>query len=116
MIILAAALENDVAPRFDLATEVRIARALGGRMGRNVRTVLLSSASAEELCGVIVRENASVVLCGGIEETHYQYLTWKKVRVIDGVIGPCDKAMEMAARGELEAGSILSDPGEEEGA
>lgn len=107
MKILITVHRDDVAPRFDLANEVILARAVDGKMEGEPRTILMPAASDEALCGLIIKEDVSVVVCGGIEEVHHEYLAWKKVRVIDGVIGPYRKALELAARGGLEPGTIL---------
>jgi hypothetical protein len=48
-----------------------------------------------------------VVICGGIEEEYYQYLTWKRVKVLDSVIGDSGEALERLAAGRLQAGDIL---------
>ncbi|MBW1749364.1 MAG: hypothetical protein JRJ37_01410 [Deltaproteobacteria bacterium] len=43
----------------------------------------------------------------GIEEQHYQFLTWKKITVIDAVVGPYADVLELAMNNNLEPGSIL---------
>ncbi len=98
---------NDIAPRFDLTTEVLIVT-LGteGTIGEE-RTLVLPQASPEKLCHMILTEEVKIVICGGIEEEYYQYLTWKRVKVIDSVIGPGDQALERLARGGLQSGDIL---------
>ena len=65
-----------MAPRFDLTREVLIAE----NKGEKIRTVILPRPSAEELCSFILTENVNIVVCGGIEETYYQYLLWKKLK------------------------------------
>jgi hypothetical protein len=102
---------DDVAPRFDLATEVLIAVAEEGRVRGEPRTILLSGPSGEEICGLIVKEEIALVICGGIEEIHSEYLTWKKVRIIDQVIGPHKSALNLAQDERLEPGSILEGSG-----
>lgn len=52
-------------------------------------------------------EGITTVICGGIEEEYYQYLTWKRVKVIDSVIAPYELALEFAIRGRLEPGANL---------
>jgi len=47
------------------------------------------------------------VICGGIEEAHFQYLVWKKIEVIDRVIGPAPQAIDLAIAKQLRPGSIL---------
>ncbi|NER07108.1 MAG: dinitrogenase iron-molybdenum cofactor biosynthesis protein, partial [Okeania sp. SIO3C4] len=69
---------NDVAPRFDLAGEVMIAGSGEEEAGREERIVVMSRASADNLCHMVLTEKAGEVICGGIEEEHYQYLKWKR--------------------------------------
>jgi predicted Fe-Mo cluster-binding NifX family protein len=101
--------ENDVAPRFDLATEVLIS--LLGDDGSIVenRTMVLARESAEYLCQLILAEEVNVVICGGIEEEFFDYLTWKKVRVLDSVMGPWERALERFRSGDLMMGTVLHD-------
>lgn len=100
---------NDVAPRFDLTTEVLIATLGTGGAIEEQRTIVLPRASAEDLCRLVISEGIKVVVCGGIEEEYYQYLDWKNVRVLDSVIGPWERALVRLDDGELEGGDILLD-------
>lgn len=111
--VLVALYGNDVAPRFDLATEVLIVCI--GPDGKVVdeKTLVLPQASAEKLCHMILTEDIQTVVCGGIEEEYYQYLTWKKVRVLDSVMGSSDRALERFWDGSLSAGDILFERGKE---
>lgn len=97
-----------VAPRFDLATEILIVRYAAGKQEGSPRTIIIERPSDEALCQMIVEENITDLVCGGIDEVHYSFLSWKKVNVIDGVIGGWTDALEMAIRGELKQGNILS--------
>jgi predicted Fe-Mo cluster-binding NifX family protein len=99
---------EQVAPRFDLTSEVLVATVDATGEVVHCKTVVLPSVSAEDLCHLILTEGITTVICGGIEEEYFQYLTWKKVRVIDSVIGPYDRALEFARGGKLEPGAILS--------
>jgi len=105
--ILIALHGEEVAPRFDLATEVLIAVIQPDGTLAEERTMVLPQASVEKLCHMIVTEDVGVVVCGGIEEEYYQYLTWKRVRVIDSVIGSCEKALDQFRSGALQPGDIL---------
>ena len=98
---------NDVAPRFDLATEVMITNRDDYSDGREEKIVVLSQASAEQLCHLILAEGIDVVICSGIEEEYYQFLTWKKVQVLDSVIGPWQMALERFLKDRLKPGDIL---------
>lgn len=107
MKVLITLLNNDVAPRMDLCTEVLI-----GVLGEDNRIleqrhVILSRASADDLCQLILSEGTDVVVCGGIEEEYYQYLTWKKIQVVDSVIGSGQEALERVQKGTLVPGTIL---------
>lgn len=108
MKIIIPIIENYIAPRFDLAAEVIIAECSEGKVDGKPRTILLSRSSADELCGLIIKEAASLVICGGIEEGHYKYLTWKKVSVLDSVVGTFSEALTLACRNKLVSGQILS--------
>lgn len=110
MKILITIIGDDVAPRFDLTTEVLVANAEDGKVYGKIRNLLLPRPSTEELCSLILKENITVVVCGGIEEEHFNYLQWKKIEVIDGVIGPCAGALELSLTGNLKTGAILFEP------
>lgn len=107
--ILITIQDNDVSPRFDLTTEVVMAIMVKGDSEVTQRTMVLPQASAEELCHLILTENVSIVVCGGIEDEFYQYLTWKKVKVFDSVVGPWQRALNKLKVGGLEPGAILFD-------
>lgn len=107
MKILATLLHDMIAPRFDLTVEVLIADLQDGRIDGEPRVILLPGASSDELCALILKENISVVLCGGIEEGHYQYLTWKKIKVIDRLIGTWQRVLQELAADRLQPGTIV---------
>jgi predicted Fe-Mo cluster-binding NifX family protein len=109
MKILITVTGDDVAPRFDLTTEVLVANAENGQLYGKTRNLLLPRPSTEELCGLILKEHVTVVVCGGIEEEHYNYLQWKKIDVIDGIIGPSAVALKLSLTGNLKTGTILFD-------
>ncbi len=101
--------ENDVAPRFDQTTEVLITTIGADGPVEEDKTIVLAHASPEDLCQLILNEGIDVVVCGGIEEEFLEYLTWKKVQVLDSVMGPWERALERVGRGDLKAGAILFD-------
>jgi predicted Fe-Mo cluster-binding NifX family protein len=107
MKVLIPLLNEVVAPRFDLATDVLLAHldADGAVTGRKL--LILPQASAERLCQLVIAETVNTVVCGGIEAEHYDYLTWKQVRVIDNVIGPVDRVLAELGSNSLEAMGIL---------
>ncbi|AGW14662.1 NifB/NifX family molybdenum-iron cluster-binding protein [Megalodesulfovibrio gigas] len=97
----------EVAPRFDLATEVWIGE-LDAATPEHITgstIIVLPQASAEDLCQLILKEAVDVVLCGGIEEEFYDYLQWKRIQVIDSVIALADDAARAYGRGELGPGT-----------
>lgn len=100
--VLVVVQDGDVAPRFDLALEAVLAL----ETEEAKQNLILPQSSAEELCHLIMKENIQEVVCGGIEDEFFQYLTWKKVRVLDNVIGPVDWALKRWKIGELQAGEI----------
>ncbi len=97
-----------ISPRFDLSSEVLIATCYDQQLMEEPRSLLLSDVSAEILCDLALKEKVSVVVCGGIEEVHYQFLTWKKITVIDSVIGPYNDVLQLAVNSGLMSGTILS--------
>ena len=101
--VLVVVQDGDVAPRFDLALEAVLAT----EAEEVKQNLILPQSSAEELCHLIMKESIKEVICGGIEDEFYQYLTWKKVRVLDNVIGPVDWALERWKAGTLQAGDIF---------
>ena len=105
--ILIALYGNDVAPRFDLATEVLIAVLAADGSLVDEKTVVLPQSSAEQLCHMSLTEGVQVVICGAIEDEYYQYLSWKKVQVLDSVIGPYDRVLARLRKGVLQSGDIL---------
>lgn len=96
-----------IAPRFDLATEVMIVSVAGREMVGRPRTMLLPGPSADELCALILKEEIATLICGGIEDEHYQFLGWKKVRVVDRVIGESGAVLRQFLGGELQEGMVV---------
>lgn len=88
--------EDQVAPRFDLATEVFIVTIGTDEQITEKRTVVLPRASAEDLCHLILMEKIDTVICGGIEDEYYQFLKWKKVSVFDSVMGSYEEAVKFS--------------------
>lgn len=108
MKILIPIAADEVAPRFDLAAEVHIVTRLKSGETED-KTMVLPQASAEKLCHLILTENIGCVICGAIEEEYHQFLSWKKIAVIDAVAGPWEKALIRYLNGTLSAGEILCD-------
>lgn len=98
---------SDVAPRFDLATEVLIVAGMANTGAGDRRIMVLPRASADQICHLVITEGIQTVICGGIEDDYYQYLIWKRIEVIDSVIGSSEKALERFFEGTLEPGEIL---------
>ena len=96
-----------VSPRFDLSSEVIIAPCYDRQLLEEPRSIILSDVSAEKLCDLALKENVAAVICGGIEELHYQFLTWRKITVIDAVIGPHADVLQLAMNNALKPGAIL---------
>jgi hypothetical protein len=105
----------EVAPRFDLTTEVLLGRLDASDAFGEEKTVVLPQASPEELCHMILAQDVEAVVCGGIEDEYYQYLTWKKVTVIDSVMAPWARAVQALRDGDLRPGAVLFDRPVQEG-
>lgn len=104
-----------IAPRFDLSPEVIIATCYDRKLLEEPRSIIISDVSAERLCDLALQENVDIVICGGIEEQYYKFLTWKKVTVIDAVIGSYTDALHAAMDNALQPGAILSTIPSQEG-
>lgn len=106
--VLVVIQDQQVAPRFDLALEVVVAH----DDADSVRTLILAQNSAEKLCHLILESGINDVVCGAIEEEHHQFLTWKKVKVTDNVIGPVKWALDRWRSGLLKSGDIYEHLGD----
>jgi len=96
-----------IAPRFDLATEILIVRYDNGEVLGEPKLIIIERPSDESLCRMAVEENISDMICGGMEEVHFNFLVWKKVTVLDGVIGSWRMAVDRLVAGTLRQGEIL---------
>lgn len=96
-----------VSPRFDLSSEVIIATCYDQQIMEEPRSLILADISAEILCELALKEKVAIVVCGGIEEEHFQFLSWKKIKVIDGVIGPFAEVLQLVLDNRLTPGAIL---------
>jgi len=101
--------EEEVAPRFDLAAEVLLAELEEDGRILQEKVLILPEPSAERLCHMVMTERAQTVICGGIEEEVFDYLTWKGIAVIDNVIGLGTLALLRHAAGRLKPGEIVDD-------
>ncbi|WP_051309359.1 NifB/NifX family molybdenum-iron cluster-binding protein [Desulfogranum japonicum] len=98
-----------VSPRFDLCAEAIIATCYDRQLLDEPRSIILDHMSAEVICDLALKENVSILVCGGIEEQHYQFLTWKGILVIDGIIGPHDKVLQEAVDGTLSSHTVFEE-------
>jgi predicted Fe-Mo cluster-binding NifX family protein len=105
--ILVTLYRDEVAPRFDLCTEVLLVSldADGSELRR--QDLVLAHSGADELCDLILDREVSAVITGAIEDEHYHYLRWKRVEVVDAVAGPAEEALARYLEGELSCGDIL---------
>ncbi|SMF35569.1 NifB/NifX family molybdenum-iron cluster-binding protein [Desulfovibrio gilichinskyi] len=95
---------DEVAPRFDLATDVLLVK-IRSNGDYDERIIVLPQASAEDLCALATSDKTDTVICGGIDDEHYQYLVWKGIKVLDNVIGPIKKVIDAHKNQQLAAGS-----------
>lgn len=96
-----------VAPRFDLATEVLIVRFEKNSIVGEPKMIIRERSSDEALCQMAVEEHISDIICGGIEEVHFNFLVWKKITVLDAVVGSWQLALEKCVAGILQQGEIV---------
>jgi predicted Fe-Mo cluster-binding NifX family protein len=105
--VLIPLLGDDISPRFDLAPEAVIATIEPTGSVTVDKSIVLSHASAEALCRLIMTEKVDMVVCCAIEEEYYQYLQWKKVKVVDSVMGSYSKVLEGLATGKIAEGDAF---------
>ncbi len=99
----------EIAPRFDLATEVLLLFPKPEGRAWEERILVVSHPSAEELCRLILKEEVETVICGGIEDEYYQYLNWKGIFVLDSVAGLWNRIPDRLQKDDLKAGELLYD-------
>ncbi|MDA8137771.1 MAG: hypothetical protein M0036_03880 [Desulfobacteraceae bacterium] len=99
--------EEEVAPRFDLSTEVLTVECGDDGQILKEKILILPGPSAERLCHLALTEKAHLIICGGIDQEVFDYLIWKRVQVIDDVIGPGALVLQRYLKGHLKAGDIV---------
>lgn len=105
--ILIPLLDNNLAPRFDLASDVLIVSVIRetSAMGKiEEKVMVLDAPSPEAMCRLAMAENVQTVICAGIEKEFFDFLEWKGVRVIDDICGPVDTILEAFLMGKLAQG------------
>jgi predicted Fe-Mo cluster-binding NifX family protein len=113
--ILVTLYRDEVAPRFDLCSEVLLVIVDDESREARRQDLVLAHSGADELCDLILDREVAAVITGGIEEEHYHYLRWKRVDVVDAVAGPAEEALARYLDGRLSSGDILF-PREADGA
>ncbi len=96
-----------ISPRFDMSLEVIIATCYDRQLLEEPHSLILSEVSAELICDLVLKEKIGIVVCGGIEEEHYQFLIWRKIMVFDAVIGPHAEVLRLVMDNSLKSGTIL---------
>jgi len=100
--------KDEVAPRFDLATEVMIAIISTGNTIEEQKIIVLPRSSPEDLCHQMLSQNISTLICGAIEDEYYQFLKWKKISIFDNVSGKWEDAFKRFLNHSLSNGDMLS--------
>ncbi len=96
-----------ISPRFDMSSEVMIATSYDGKLLEEPHSIIVSEVSAEKICDLALKKNVATVICGGISEQHYQFLNWKKILVLDGIVGPHVDVLQLALKTTLEPDTIM---------
>jgi predicted Fe-Mo cluster-binding NifX family protein len=99
--------QDQVAPRFDLATEVMVAIVSGNKAIEEPKNIVLQRSSPEDLCHRILSENINCLICGAIEDEYYQFLKWKKLLIYDNVSGSCEVVFSKFLENSLSSGDLL---------
>lgn len=97
---------EEIAPRFDLSAEVLLVTYQKKEILKE-KVIMMSRASGEDLCQLILLNNVNSVICGAIEDDFFQYLGWKNVQVIDSVIGDRQDVISSFLAGKLASGMIF---------
>ena len=100
--------QKEIAPRFDLATEVLIILISGGSIVEEKKTIVLPRSSADELCHLLLSKNVNTLICGAIEDEYYQFLKWKEIQIFDSIVGNWSDAFKRWGEKKLACGDILS--------
>ncbi len=98
---------DEIAPRFDLATELLLIIVSKGNVVEEKKTVFLPRSSADDLCHILISENVNTLICGAIEDEYYQFLKWKKINVFDSVAGNWSDVFNQWLQGNLHSGNIF---------
>ena len=101
--------QENIAPRFDMATEVFIILLSEEMVLEEKKTIVMPRSSADELCHLMLSENITTLICGAIENECYQFLKWKKIEIFDSIVGTWSDAFERWKKNILNSGEILSD-------
>lgn len=103
---------EEVASRFDLATEVLIMilskNNLAEKKIEEKKTIVLARSSADDLCHLILSESINTLICGAIEDEYFQFLKWKKIDIYDSIVGKWSEAFDCWIKKTLKSGDILS--------
>lgn len=107
--ILITVAKDEIAPRFDLTTEVLLVTLSEAEGVLSRKSFLLAHASGDELCDLALSRDMGIIVCGAIEDEYYHYLRWKRIEVIDSVMGPLERVLSRLIHGSLAPGDILYD-------
>lgn len=97
---------DQVAPRFE-ATQDFLLVDLHGDQASSRRVALYVEPEEKNVPGACLSLGIDVLICCGIQRWSEQTLAEKKVRVIAGVMGSAEQALECFREGTLQAGQIL---------
>ncbi len=100
--------KDEVAPRFDLATEVMIALVSKNNTVEEKKIIVLPRSSPEDLCQLVLLENINILICGAIQDEYYQFLKWKKLTIIDNVSGKWEDVFHQFLVNSLKCRDLLS--------
>jgi predicted Fe-Mo cluster-binding NifX family protein len=102
-------MQDNIAPRFDMATEAFIIILSDNMTVKEKKNIVMPRSSADELCYLILSEDINTLICGAIEDEHYQFLKWKKIKIFDSIAGTWSDAFDKWKKNTLSPGDILSD-------
>ncbi|MCP3941724.1 MAG: hypothetical protein GY710_09625 [Desulfobacteraceae bacterium] len=101
--------QDQIAPRFDLTTEILIILISSNLVVEEKKSIVLPRSSADDLCHLLISENINTLICGAMEDEYYQFLKWKQINIFDSVMGSWATAFKNWQENTLNPGDIFSD-------
>ena len=97
---------NEVSPRFGMSPALMVAQ-VEGKTVKQSETASLEAVPPGALADFIAGQGVKVLICGGIHERFQTALEQRGVKVIWGIIGPAEQALNEYLAGALKPDRFL---------